>query len=142
MRLSPLLRILFASGMIAAAHAADCIIMHPPGRPTALSENDIRAMFVGQRTLWPDGRIVLVVAAGSGPGHDGLMRHLGKSSQQFLNGWKKLMFSGNGTMPKLLADDQAVAAYVAQTPGAIGYITCPPPAGVAVILKLDAVSGE
>jgi hypothetical protein len=137
------LRVLVAFGLVAAVGAADSIIMHPPARPTELSGNDIRAMFVGRRTLWPDGRSVMVVISASGPGHDGLMRHLGKSSQQFLNGWKKLMFTGNGSMPKMLAGDQEVVAYVAQTPGAIGYIASPPPAaGVVVLLRVDATPDD
>lgn len=137
-----LLRVLLFSALLAASEAADVIIMHPAGRPISLPGSELRAMFLGRRTVWPDGRSVVVVAATAGPGHDGLMAFLGKSSQQFLNGWKKLMFTGNGTMPKLLASDLEVAAYVAQTPGAIGFITCAPPTGVVVLLDLDGTAPE
>lgn len=137
-----LLRVLLVSALLAASDGADVIIMHPPGCPTAATGSEIRAMFIGRRTVWPDGRSVMVVAAIAGPGHDGLMGFLGKSSQQFLNGWKKLMFTGNGTMPRLVAGDQEVAAYVVQTPGAIGLITGAPPAGVVVLLTLDGTTSE
>ena len=137
-----LLRVLLVSALLVASNAADVIIMHPSGRPITVPDSEIRAMFLGRRTVWPDGRSVMVVAANAGPGQDGLMTFLGKSSQQFLNGWKKLMFTGNGSMPKLLANDQEVAAYVAQTPGAIGYISCTPPTGVVVLLNLDNTNPE
>lgn len=136
-----LLRVLLMSALVAASEAAD-VIMHPSTRPVSVPGGEIRAMFLGRRTVWPDGRSVMVVAATAGPGHDGLMEFLGKSSQQFLNGWKKLMFTGNGAMPKLLASDLEVAAYVAQTPGAIGFITCAPPTGVVVLLSLDGTAPE
>lgn len=137
-----LLRLLLVSALLTTCVAADVVIMHPPVRPTSVPDSEIRAMFLGRRTVWPDGRSVVVVAATAGPGHDGLMEFLGKSSQQFLNGWKKLMFTGNGSMPKLVAGDQEVAAYVAQTPGAIGFITCAPPTGVVVLLNLDGTAPE
>lgn len=140
--MASILRLLLVSALLTAGYTADVIIMHPPGRPVSVPDSEIRAMFLGRRTVWPDGRSVMVVAATAGPGQDGLMEFLGKSSQQFLNGWKKLMFTGNGTMPKLLASDQEVAAYVAQTPGAIGYITCAPPTGVVVLLNLDGTTPE
>jgi hypothetical protein len=61
------------------------------------------------------------------------MEFLGKTSSQFTTSWKKQMFSGNGIMPRMLADDAEVAAFVARTPSAIGFIASESPSGVAVV---------
>ncbi len=141
--MATILRSILALALVGGIAAAEYVIAHDPGRPLAIAESEVRAMFLGRRTVWPDGRSVTVVAAATGPAHDGLVRLLGKTSQQFLNGWKKLLFTGNGSMPKMLAGDQEVVAYVAQTPGAIGYIASPPPAaGVVVLLRVDATPGD
>lgn len=122
-----------------AAHlaSADTFIVHPSMRISSLTGEEIRAVFSGRRTLWPDGRSIIVVAPSGGPGHEALMRILGKSSSQFMSSWKKLMFSGNGTMPVLPATDAEVEAVVARTPGAIGFIAGEPGAGVAAISVSD-----
>lgn len=143
MAMAAVIRAMLLAALLTCAPAAEYVIAYDTGQRPAISDSEIRAMFVGRRTTWPDGRSVMVAAATTGPGHDGLMRLLGKTSQQFLNGWKKLMFTGNGTMPKLLAGDQEVVAYVAQTPGAIGFIASPPPAsGVVVILQIETAAGD
>ena len=47
----------------------------------------------------------------------------GKSAKQFTNYWRKMVFSGKGKMPQAFADEAALIAFVASTPGALGYAT-------------------
>jgi ABC-type phosphate transport system substrate-binding protein len=51
-----------------------------------------------------------------------LSAYVGKADGPFKAGWRSLVFSGQASMPKSMESDAAVVAYVAQTPGAVGYI--------------------
>ncbi|MCP4584304.1 MAG: phosphate ABC transporter substrate-binding protein [candidate division Zixibacteria bacterium] len=47
---------------------------------------------------------------------------LGRNVRKVKDYWKKRVFSGNGEPPSELNNDAKVIAYVADNPGAIGYI--------------------
>jgi ABC-type phosphate transport system substrate-binding protein len=49
------------------------------------------------------------------------MKKLGKSTSQFSTGWKKLVFTGKGSMPEQVGSEDELVAFVAKTPGSIGY---------------------
>jgi ABC-type phosphate transport system substrate-binding protein len=51
-----------------------------------------------------------------------LSLYIGKSDSGFRAGWRSILFSGQGMMPKTLDSEAAVVEYVSHTPGAIGYI--------------------
>ena len=87
-----------------------------------LSVDEVRDLFLGKRTAWDDGSKVVVVVLKSGPSHDALLRHLGRNPQQFLTGWKKLVFTGKSGMPEQVASEEELVDLVAKTPGAIGYV--------------------
>jgi ABC-type phosphate transport system substrate-binding protein len=63
-----------------------------------------------------------VVVLKDGPSHDHLLMLLNKSWSQFLTGWKRLVFTGKGTMPEMVESEDAMVAMVSKTPGAIGFI--------------------
>jgi len=48
---------------------------------------------------------------------------VGRSGAQLSSHWSRLVFTGRAKAPDDLADDAAVKAKVASTPGAIGYIS-------------------
>lgn len=50
-------------------------------------------------------------------------RVVGRSGAQLTSHWARLVFTGRAKAPEDLADDAAVKAKVASTPGAIGYIS-------------------
>ena len=45
------------------------------------------------------------------------------TDRQFSIYWKRLIFTGKGTPPTSFASDEKVVAFVARTPGAIGYVS-------------------
>lgn len=47
---------------------------------------------------------------------------LGKTEDQLKAYWARLAFSGKAVPPKLLSNDDAIKAFVASTPGGIGFI--------------------
>ena len=40
-----------------------------------------------------------------------------------VTGWKKLVFTGKGSMPESVNSEAELVALIAKTPGAIGYIS-------------------
>ncbi|GAB3733984.1 hypothetical protein GCM10028794_11970 [Silanimonas algicola] len=48
---------------------------------------------------------------------------VGRAGAQLASHWSRLVFTGRAKAPEDLADDAAVKAKVASTPGAIGYIS-------------------
>lgn len=48
---------------------------------------------------------------------------LGKSNSEYKKIWMKKKLTGNGTPPKLVANEDEMLSKVASTPGAIGFIS-------------------
>jgi ABC-type phosphate transport system substrate-binding protein len=102
--------------------AAETVIVNGKSMAGGLSEDQAREFFLGKRTVWEDGSKVVVVVLKEGPSHEGLMRLLGKSPSQFSTGWKKIVFTGKGSMPEQVDSEAELIEFVARTPGAIGFI--------------------
>ena len=49
--------------------------------------------------------------------------YVGKTPSGLRNHYKKLVFTGKGSMPKSFEDEAGLIAYVAQTKGAVGYVS-------------------
>ena len=118
-----MLRISFLCSLLlafsTAASAEDTIIVHPSAAVASLGTDEVKDLFLGRKGSWPDGSKVTVAVVKD---HEGFAALVGKSSSQFVTGWKKLVFTGKGVMPEILDTPEAVAAFVAKTPGAIGYV--------------------
>ncbi len=104
------------------AMSEETAIVNPASAITSLSDDDLKDYYLGKKASWPDGSKVVVVVLDDGPSHDSLMKKLGKSSSQFTTGWKKLVFTGKGAMPEQVKTEDQLVAFVAKTPGAIGYV--------------------
>jgi ABC-type phosphate transport system substrate-binding protein len=103
------------------AKAEETIILNGASQVSNLSEDELRDYYLGKKTHWPDGSKVVVIVLKDGQSHEGLMKKLGKSSSQFITGWKKLVFTGKGAMPEQVATEDEMVSIIAKTPGAIGY---------------------
>jgi ABC-type phosphate transport system substrate-binding protein len=111
----------FCAAFAAPAMAEETVIVHGGLAVADLSEDDLKDYYLGKKASWPDGSKVVVVVLKDGPSHEKLMGKLGKSSSQFTTGWKKLVFTGKGAMPEQVGSEDDLVAFVAKTPGAIGY---------------------
>ena len=105
-----------------SAMAEETAIVNATSAIANLSDDDLKDYYLGKKASWPDGSKVVVVVLDDGPSHDSLMKKLGKSSSQFTTGWKKLVFTGKGAMPEQVKTEDQLVAFVAKTPGAIGYV--------------------
>lgn len=100
------------------------VITNPASGVGSLSKSDVKAIFLGKKSTFPNGNAMDVVDQedGSATKEAFIEKVLGKNSAQLAAYWSQQIFSGKGTPPKTKADDAAVKAFVAATPGAIGYI--------------------
>jgi ABC-type phosphate transport system substrate-binding protein len=106
-----------------AAHAEVVVIVNPGVTATEVSRAELHDIFTGASSSLRRGIEVTPVLLKQGAVHDEFLSlYIGKSDSAFRAGWRSILFSGQGAMPKTLDSDAAVVAYVAHTPGAIGYI--------------------
>ena len=99
------------------------VIANESVRALDLSPDELRDVLLATRTSLDDGDHVKPVLLKSGGVQDDFVwRVTGKSAIALENYYRSLVFTGKGTMPKMLASDAAMVAYVRVTKGAIGYV--------------------
>ena len=90
----------------------------------SVSADDLKAVFLQEKSSLSDGSRVVPVLAKGGPAHETFVKqYLGKTEDALMTYYRSLVFTGKGLMPKALASDAEVLNYVAKTKGAIGYIS-------------------
>jgi len=100
------------------------IIANPSVRAEAISASEVKSVFLEERNSLRDGTHVEPVLSKGGPAHAAFLRdYLGQNDDILQNYYRTLLFTGKGSMPKVLHSDEEVVAYVARTRGAIGYVS-------------------
>jgi ABC-type phosphate transport system substrate-binding protein len=87
-----------------------------------LDKAGVQAIFLGRTTQVGGQPAVVVFQKGPvrAPFESGVV---GRAGAQLASHWSRLVFTGRAKAPEDLADDAAVKAKLASTPGAIGYIS-------------------
>jgi TonB family protein len=99
------------------------IIANPSIRSNAISANELRSVFLLERRSLKDRSSVVPVLQKSGAVHETFLReYLERGSQEIQVYYQGFVFTGKGSMPKQVANDAEMVAYVAKTKGAIGYV--------------------
>jgi TonB family protein len=100
------------------------IIANPSVKTEAISASEIKSVFLEERNSLRDGTHVEPVLSKGGPAHDAFLKdYLATNDGALQNYYRSLVFTGKGSMPKILHSDEEVVAYVAKTRGAIGYVS-------------------
>jgi len=90
----------------------------------SVSADELKSVFLQEKNSLADGSHVVPVLEKGGPAHEAFLKeYLGKSDDTLQDYYRTLVFTGKGLMPKALRTDEEVAAYVAKTRGAIGYVS-------------------
>jgi ABC-type phosphate transport system substrate-binding protein len=110
-----------AIGSTSTLTAEETVLVNGASAVAGISDDDLKDYYLGKKASWPDGSKVTVVVLKDGASHENLMKKLGKSTSQFSTGWKKLVFTGKGSMPEQVGSEDELVAFVAKTPGSIGY---------------------
>jgi len=110
-------------GLWSAAGAQDVVLVANNGvQISEITNADLRAIFMGTKTRFADGSHAVPVTLKGGPVHEVFLKnHLGEGPEEFRSQWRKLVFTGEGAMPKAFDSESALIEYVSVTPGAVGY---------------------
>ncbi len=116
--------LILAAGLSLAATPAFAgkIVVAANSSQAALDKAAAQAIFLGRTTSVGGQPAVIVFQKGPtrAPFESGVV---GRAGAQLTAHWSRLVFTGRAKAPEEVADDAAVKAKLAATPGAIGYIS-------------------
>jgi hypothetical protein len=100
------------------------VIANPSVAANAISAEDLKEVFLQEKSALSDGSRVAPVLAKGGPAHEAFVkRYLGKTNDTLQTYYRSLVFTGKGSMPKTLGTDAELVSHIAKTKGAIGYVS-------------------
>jgi len=120
--------ILIINGVfVSSIAAANELIVNPSLALTRLDKDSVRSMFTMRLRRWPDGTPVRVfVLPDRHPVHRDFSKTiLGVFPHQLRRAWDRMVFSGLGQAPTEIVDEAEMLKRVAETPGAVGYLSAP-----------------
>ena len=116
------------------------IIVNRSNTVDALSTSELRRIFLGDRSHWPNGRRITLVMREPGEPerkcmlHDLYQMSEGELKNHFLHG----LFTGDILVsPKILATSVGVRKFVFNVPGAIGYVRLSDVDDTVKVLRVD-----
>jgi ABC-type phosphate transport system substrate-binding protein len=119
-----LLGLLCLSGTSALFAGDYLLIVNPDVAAISITREEAKSILLGGKFRWDTGANIQLAVLSGGATHEKAISELtARSADQFDKYWKKQVFSGKGVMPEIVADDAAMVAYVARTPGAFGYVS-------------------
>ncbi len=93
------------------------------GNANTIDQDEIKKIYLGKSKSFADGvKVNPVNQNGNSITDEFNDKVIGKSSSQLNAYWSKLVFTGKGTPPEKLDNDQAVINFVSSNADAIGYI--------------------
>ncbi len=100
------------------------VVVSKENKISSLTTDDLTRIFLGKKTLWESGtRIVPAMPEEESPaGEAFLSGTLKKSVSQFRTYWKRLLFSGGGTVPRVFRNGDQLLDFVARQPGGIAVV--------------------
>lgn len=90
-----------------------------------LSSSELKRIFLGARTYWPNGRRITIVMREPGEPERNLVLHdiCGMTEEQFKNHFLHGLYTGEILVsPKILVSPVGMRKFVFNVPGAIGYL--------------------
>ena len=126
---------LFAASVLNAADIK--VIANSSVGVMSISADELKGVFLATKTSLSDGSHVEPVLEKGGPAHEAFLKaYLGKTDTALETYYRSLVFTGKGSMPKTLAGDAEVVAYVAKTKGAVGYVAAGANTGDVKVLEV------
>ena len=123
LRLSVLLFALLAQ----AAHAEEAfvVVAHASVQGSQIKRETLAAAFLKQITRWSDGSVITPIDQSTRAPvrvsfSEAVLRQPVVAVQHY---WLQQISNGRGMPPQVKNSDADVAAYVAKTPGAVGYVS-------------------
>ena len=93
----------------------------------SIKTSRLRDIFTGQIINWDDGSGIILVTLSNNPVHtEFIKKYTKKTTMQYKLWWRRKVFCGEGLMPVSLSSESKLLKYVAETRGAIGYMSSVP----------------
>jgi hypothetical protein len=127
----------------AAAGAELAVVVNKATTIETISAADLRSMFLGDKTKWPDGKKVTPVqTALESPEGVLLLKVVCKMSDAALKRYyMQAAFTGKDvTQPVNVSSPAALKQFVARTPGAVGCILASDVDATVTVLKVDGTA--
>lgn len=105
-----------------AAFADVVVIANKNVSETSMTKDKVKNIFLGKIVKWQDQSRIHFVTLKGDVHKNFLKEYIGRSETQYKTYWKKILFTGKGSMPKTFKTEQEMTQYVANTEGAVGYI--------------------
>jgi len=104
--------------------AEEVVVVDAHDPPVSLSQSQVRDVFLGRTTEYPDGTVAVPVdQPDSSPLREAFyLKVTNKSAAQARALWAKLYFTGRGVPPRQASSSDDVKKIIHSTQGAIGYI--------------------
>ena len=100
------------------------VIANPSVKENSITVEELRGIYLLQRSTLKSGSRVVPVLQKGGTAHDAFVReYLGRDAEEIRIYYQGLIFTGKGSMPKELHSDAEVVAYVSGRNDAIGYVS-------------------
>ena len=107
-----------------AAQPGDLVIIVNPDVSSTVLKNDLKRIYLNRKKRWNGGKGIVTATLADGTLHRlFLEKYINKSSAQFNTFWKRVIFTGKGAPPKNFQTEEELVVFVANTPGAIGYVS-------------------
>lgn len=109
---------------ISSTALAEIVIIVHPNNDSVLDTKTVQRLFLGKAKKFPNGQEAIPINQSDSSSTRSTFdtNTLNRSSSQVSAYWSKLVFTGKGTPPKEVDDDNAVIDLVSKNQNAIGYI--------------------
>ena len=105
------------------AFAAPALIANKNVAAEKIDGPALKALFLGKKVAWAGaGRVTLAVLKGGAVADEFLKGAVDMNASAFNNHWRRLAMTGGGTAPKAFEKEDELRKFVAETPGAIGFV--------------------
>lgn len=104
------------------------IIAHSKVPEESLSRATISDIYLGKKTKWENEHTIHVVMLKEGALHEAFVKNIvGTTPAKLKNYWKKVVFTGTGTPPKIFKTEKELIEFITENEDTIGYISASTP---------------
>jgi hypothetical protein len=125
--MNTLIRNLIGSALLCTATCmatAEVAVIVNPANADTITKDDIQKIYLAKTKTFPGGKTAIPVdqAEGSAIRVEFVSKVIDKDEAQMKSYWSRLIFTGKGVPPKVLASDAEVKDLVSRNVDAIGFI--------------------
>ena len=105
--------------------SAPKILVHQDVDITAIDSTYLRQIFAMQIRKWPDNQVINVytLPSTSDLHHGFVTERLKVQPHQLDRIWNRMLFTGTGKAPTVVASEEEMVRVIQASPGAIGYVS-------------------